>query len=263
MSGTKKLTIIVLALAVTVAALTSFIRRQYVVPIIMYHSVSAQADPANRTNVSLVTFERQMCYLKEHRYNVVTLEALAELIKNKKKIPPRSIAITFDDGYQNNYTFAYPVLKKYNLPATIFIILGEVGRPEGDRLDWGQIKQMQASGLITIGSHAIGPEPLVNFKSEKELRRQIYDSQRLLVEKLGVPVRVFSYPGGFFDRKIRGMVIAAGYLAAVATNPGKDFPNDDIFALKRLRISENAGNLFVFWVEVSGFYNYMREHRHK
>lgn len=263
MSGTKKLSIIVLALAVAAAALTGFIRRQYVVPIIMYHSVSAQADPANRTNVSVAAFERQMRYLKERRYNVITLETLAELIKNKKKIPPQSIAITFDDGYKNNYTFAYPVLKKYNLPATIFIILNEVGRPEGDRLDWGQIRQMQASGLITIGSHTLGPEPLVSIRPDEELRRQIFDSKRLLEEKLGVPVRVFSYPGGFFDQKIRAMVIAAGYLAAVATNPGKGYPSDDIFALKRLRISENAANLFVFAVETSGLYNYMREHRHK
>jgi hypothetical protein len=68
---------------------------------------------------------------------------------------------------------------------------------------------------------------------------------------------------GRFSDKARRAVIAAGYKIAVATNPGKKYPNNDIFVLKRLRISENAGNLFVFWIETSGYYNFIREHRHK
>jgi len=72
---------------------------------------------------------------------------------------------------------------------------------------------------------------------------------------------MFSYPEGRFDDKIRQLVIDAGYRLAVATHPGKYYPNDDIFALKRLRISENAKGLFVFWAETSGFYTFIKEHR--
>jgi peptidoglycan/xylan/chitin deacetylase (PgdA/CDA1 family) len=152
-------------------------------------------------------------------------------------------------------------LKRYGLAATVFVIVREIGRP--DRLSWDEIKEMQDSGLIVFGSHAIGPEPLINIKSEQELRNEIFDSKRILEEALGRPVNIFSYPGGRFNAETRELVIEAGYTLAVTTNPGKRYPNDDIFALKRLRISATSDNLFVFWLESSGYYNFMREHRHK
>lgn len=78
---------------------------------------------------------------------------------------------------------------------------------------------------------------------------------------MGCPVNAFSYPEGRFNDRIRKLVINAGYKLAVATNPGKKFPSDDIFALKRLRISSTSNNLFVFWIETSGFYTFVKEHR--
>jgi len=241
--------------------LVNFIRGNYVAPIAMYHSVDPDAKPENRIAVSPATFERQMHFLKAHHYNVLPLESLAILIKERKKIPSKAIAITFDDGYKDNYIYAFSILKKYNLPATIFIITDEVGR--ADRLSWDEIKQMQDSGIITFGSHTLGPEPLINIKSEEELKKQIFDSKKILEDKLGRRIGAFSYPEGKFNDKIEELVIAAGYKLAVATNPGKKFADDDIFALKRLRISANSNNLFIFWVETSGYYNFMREHRHK
>ncbi|MFH0935506.1 MAG: polysaccharide deacetylase family protein [Candidatus Omnitrophota bacterium] len=235
--------------------------RHYVPPVIMYHSVLPGAKYENRLAVSVRTFERQMRFLKNHRYNVVTLQELADLVRRKNKIPPRTVAITFDDGNKDNYTYAFPILKKYGLPATLFVIVGEVGGLRQDKLSWEEVRQMQDSGIFTIGSHALGPEPLTKIKSEEELRRQIFDSRKILKEQLGKEAEIFSYPEGRFNPEIRRLVIAAGYKAAVTTNPGRDYPDDDIFALKRLRISENAGDLFVFWVETSGFYTFMKERR--
>lgn len=225
----------------------------------MYHSVNTSAMPKNRLQVRVDTFERQMRFLKSHHYNVLSLESIVTLIKKGEKIPPRSVAITFDDGYRDNYIFAYPILKKYNLPATIFIIVNEVGRP--DRLSWDEIKAMQNSGIITFGSHALGPEPLMNIRSEEELKKQIFESKKILEEILGQKVTMFSYPEGRFNDKIRQLVIDAGYRLAVATSPGKKFANDDIFTLKRLRISATSNNLFVFWIETSGFYTFIKELR--
>ena len=241
--------------------LVNFIQQNYVVPIIMYHSVNPKAIPENRLVISPEAFERQMYFLKRHRYNVLPLELLASLIKDRKKIPPRAIAITFDDGYKDNYIFVLPILKKYNFPATKFVIINEIGRP--DRLSWEEIKAMQDTGLINFGSHGLDAEPLINIKSEEELRRQIFDSQKILEEKLGQKVIAFSYPEGRFNAKIRQLVINAGYKLAVATNPGKKFASDDVFVLKRLRISSTSNNLFVFGIETSGYYNFIREHRHK
>ena len=243
--------------------LIGFIRGQYVAPIIMYHSVNPDAVAENRLAVPTEAFERQMRFLKEHHYNVLSLESLAGLIKEKKKIPRKSIAITFDDGYKDNYIYAFPILKKYNLPATMFIIVDEVGRPQADRLSWDEIKTMQDSGIITFGSHTLGHEHLPDIKSEQDLKKQIFDSMGILEEKLNKKITIFSYPNGGFNDRVRRIVIDAGYKLAVATNPGKKFANDDIFALKRLRISANCNNLFVFWVETSGYYNFMREHRQR
>jgi peptidoglycan/xylan/chitin deacetylase (PgdA/CDA1 family) len=237
--------------------------RAYVVPILMYHSVNPGAARENRLVVSPETFERQMRFLKNKRYNVVTLEDLSGLIRAKKNIPHKTIVITLDDGYKDNYTYAFPMLKKYALRATLFIIVNEVGRPQGDRLDWDELKKMQDSGLVTIGSHAVGPDPLTKIKSEEALRQQIFDAKKILEEKLGRPVNTFAYPEGRFNAHIRQLVIDAGYRVAVATGPGRDYPNNDTYALKRIRISESAKNLFVFWVETCGFYTFMKERRHK
>jgi len=242
--------------------LTNFLRQEYVPPILMYHSINPRQDPCIKSLiVSPQIFERQMRFLKSYRYNVVTLEVLAGLIKNKKKIPPRTLALTFDDGYKDNYTYAFPVLKKYNLPATIFIITNEVGRPQNDRLGWDEIKQMRDSGIISFGSHCLGPETLVNIKSEDDVSREIFDSKMILEEQLGQEVVAFSYPEGRFTTRIRQLVMDAGYKLAVVTSPGKKIASDDVFTLKRLRISSHAGNLAVFWFEASGIYTFIKERR--
>lgn len=255
--------VLAVILAVVLIASGVIFRQNYVPPIIMYHSVHSDAVEKSKLSVSLEAFRRQMRFLKENNYNVVSLEKLASMIKNSGRVPSRTVAITFDDGYGNFYTCAFPVLKKYGLPAAMFIITEEVERPQGDRLRWSQIREIVSSGLITIGSHCVGPEPLVNIASEDELKRQIFDSKRALEEQLGRRVTLFSYPEGRFNEQIRQLVIKAGYEAAVATNPGKAFANDDIFALKRLKVSPNCDNLFVFWAETSGYYNFIRENRHK
>ena len=143
----------------------------------------------------------------------------------------------------------------------MFIITQEVGRP--DRLSWDEINQMQASGLVTFGSHTLGPEPLTKIKSEAEVKRQIFDSKKVLEEKIGRPVVMFSYPEGRFNDKIKQLLKDAGYKLAVATSPGKKYSSNDVFLIKRLRISENAADPVVFWFETNGFYTLIKENRHK
>lgn len=239
--------------------LALFCQRHYVVPIIMYHYVHPHFDARDKLTVTPQAFQRQMRYLKINHYNVMPLEALADLIREKKIIHPRTIAITFDDGVKDCFTYVFPILKRYKIPATMFIIIDEVGRMQNDRLSWDEIKIMQDSGLVTFGSHCLGPEPLINIKSEPELRRQIFDSKTVLEEKLARKVNLFSYPEGFFNDKIKQLVKDAGYKVAVSTLPGKKYPNDDCLALKRLRISSNSDNLAVFWFETAGIYTFIRE----
>lgn len=239
------------------------LRVHYTVPVLMYHSVYPQAPAQNRLSVSAESFERQMRFLRDRAYNVVHLDELAGMIRSGTPIPPKTVAVTFDDGYRNNYQHAFPVIKKYKIPVTMFIIVDEIGRSQEDRLYWDEIKQMYGSGLVRIGSHCMGPEPLINLTDEAEVRRQIRQSKQVLEEQLGGAVTAFSYPEGLFNERIRQLVREAGYTVAVATNPGRQVPDNDVFALKRLRISATSDNLFVFWFESSGYYNFLRERRHK
>ncbi len=256
----KKLIIGVCAL-VAIGFLAIYARSLYIVPVLMYHSINPKTDSVmHRLIVSPRAFEKQMQFLKSHKYNVVSLETVGRMIKNKEKIPHNTVAITFDDGYKDNYTYAYPVLKKLGLPATIFVIYDEVDRSQNDRLSWEEIKEMQASGLISIGGHTLGAVPLVDIKSEAELRRQIIDSKKILEGKLQTAVNTFCYVGGMFNSHIKDLVKEAGYKFAVANALGKRFSNFDIYAIKRVRISQSSENLFNFWIKLSGYYNSFRNH---
>ncbi|MFC1804931.1 polysaccharide deacetylase family protein [Candidatus Omnitrophota bacterium] len=255
------LKIILTAVLVSVLSAALLIRRQLVVPVLMYHSVSPDARPENRLAVSADVFAQQMRFLKEKNYNVIPLRELALMIKEKKRIRPKTVAITFDDGHRDVYLYAFPQLLKYQLPATMFVILNEVGRDQGDRFSWDDIIEMRESGLVDFGSHCLGPEPLVNLESDEEIVREIFGSKKLLEKMIARPVELFSYPEGLFNDKIKLFVEQAGYLGAVATSPGKNFANDDAFAIKRLRISPTSDNLFVFWIKLSGIYTFIKERR--
>ncbi len=113
MSKRGLVTIIFAVVFLLAAAGVRFIRRNYVVPIIMYHQVLPNPDPGYKLAVSTRTFERQMRFLKEHHFNVLPLEDLIRLIQQKKRIPSRAVVITFDDGYRDNYIYAFPGLKKH------------------------------------------------------------------------------------------------------------------------------------------------------
>lgn len=232
------------------------LKDKYVPPILMYHKVD-QDYQVSKLSVSPESFEREMEFISRH-YNCISLRKLAILIKNKQPVPPHTVVITFDDGYENNYTNAFPILKKYNLKATIFLILEKIGQ-EG-YLSWEQIKEMQRSGLIDFGSHTISHQNLTRIPLEVAWQ-EIYQSKHLLQELTGVEVEVFAYPAGGFNQQIKELVQQAGYLAAVATSPGERYPSDDIYALKRVRISRTSSNPWVFWLYSSGYYTWIKEMR--
>jgi len=231
-------------------------KEQYCVPIIMYHRIDDQAE-SSKLSVSPESFERQMQFLKRHNYNVVKLEELPDLI-NKGNIPYKTIAITFDDGYENNYTEAYPILKELDIPATIFISPALIGIE--DYLTWDQVIEMSESTVISIGSHTMTHAWLPGLV-EQRFDTEITDSKRAIESHTRKRTPSFSYPLGGFDRHVREKIIKAGYRIATATNPGKDYPKHDIFAMKRVRISRTSDNLLVFWIETSGFYTWVKEHR--
>lgn len=253
----KRMVFAFAAIFIITAVVAYYISTKYTVPVIMYHNIDNNSK-TSALSVSSESFRRQMGFFYKNGYHVVSLEKLTELIKQKKNLF-KTIAITFDDGYENNFLNAYPVLKKYNLPATIFVTINYVGNP--GYLTWEQVKQMSDSGIIDIGGHGLTHEYLPHIKDKQKLKNEVFKSKEIIESKINTAVVSFSYPGGGFNKDIISLVKEAGYKVACATNPPKEYPKNDIFVLKRLRISRTSDNLFVFWIETSGFYTWIKEIR--
>lgn len=252
----RKLVILGFAIIVIVVVFKLFLSFIYVPPILMYHSIDEHED-ATKLSVSPEGFSGQMEFLYRHRYNVISLEEMADLIKKKKKIPPKTVTITFDDGYKNNFLYAYPVLKKYNFPATIFVITDFIGKD--GYLTWADMNEMQENN-ITFGSHTKSHLWLPHLADEK-LREEVFASKEILEKNLKKEIKFISYPIGAYDERVKRVVKEAGYAAACATNPGRDKRWDDVYALKRIRISRTSNNMFFFWNKPSGYYTFIKEFR--
>ena len=253
MRGIRRIGIGTGIVIIILLAVFGLAQQKYLVPVLMYHSVAPSVEPGGLLTVSVDSFERQMRFLREHR-TPVTLEAAAASILAKSRTMG-AVAVTFDDGYEDNYLYAFPILQKYRIPATVFLITSWVG--EKGYLTWEEVRRMRDSGLVSFGSHTVNHEPLTKLPPE-ESGREIVQSKKLLEEKLGGTVRTFCYPLGNMNAAVRAQVIDAGYALAVGTNPGKRWPDNDVFAIKRLRISENARSLLVFGMETSGYYNFFK-----
>ncbi len=228
----------------------------YMTPILMYHHIDERAEEW-KLSVSPESFRRQMEFLKAHQYKVLALEDYVGYLKSGKKPPKKSVVLTFDDGYDNNFINAFPVLKKMGFAATIFIQGDGINR-EGYMTD-EDISILLDNG-ISIGSHTMHHGWLPELSGDL-LALEIIDSKEFLESYFNTKITLFSYPGGGFDEKSRAMVIDAGYEAATATHPGPKYDDNDVYALKRIRISRTADNLFVFWLKISGFYTHFEEWR--
>ena len=253
-SWVRRIGPVVLAL---LAACGLYLHSQYVPPILMYHRIDGRSAES-ALSVSPESFERQMAFLSHHA-RAVPLDRIVDRILRDEPPERGAVAITFDDGFTSVYTQAYPVLLKYHLPATIFIVTDWVGT--GEYLTWDQIHEMAAHG-IDIGAHTLSHPWLPSLKLD-HLYREVEDSRRILQEHVPGSARHFSYPFGAYDPTTKHAVRAAGYLSACATNPGRRRSWSDPFALKRLRISRSSDNLFVLWIETSGYYTWLKEHRGK
>jgi peptidoglycan/xylan/chitin deacetylase (PgdA/CDA1 family) len=230
---------------------------RYVPPILAYHHVREGALPSDRETVSPQDFEKQMAYIHQHGYRVLRLEELAAMIEQNKPFPRHSVVLTFDDGYEDNYHFAYPILQKYGFPATIFMISDVVGT--SGFLTWDQTKEMLSRG-ITVGAHTRRHRYLPDLTPEEQ-SDEIEGSKRILGKALGQPIEFFAYPVGGFNETIQALVKRAGYRAACTTNRGRDKRNRNVWELNRISMRSNNTQSLVLWAKLSGYYNLFRKSR--
>ncbi|MFB2882087.1 polysaccharide deacetylase family protein [Floridanema aerugineum] len=202
------------------------------VPILMYHSIGVKRR--NNLLVAPDKFAAQIKHLHKAGYQSICFQTLENHWKFGKPLPAKPILLTFDDGYKDNYTIAYPILKKYRFKATIFVISNFVG--DANHLSQKQIKEMMNSGLIDIGAHTKTHPDLTTVPSEK-MYREIFGSRQIITKYTGKPVIAFAYPIGRYNYEVVKATGAARYKFAVTTKPGYANAKQGWLTLHRVRIN--------------------------
>ena len=182
-------------------------------------------------------FEWQMKYLVDHGYHSITIDELYAFLEGKGTLPDRPVLITFDDGYVDNYTNAYPILKKYNLKATIFIVTGFVSERKG-YLTWDQLREMEQHG-ITAQSHTVTHAPLPELSDER-IREELIVSKQQAEAELGHPIEFIAYPTGVHDLHIVGIAKEAGYKGGFTVKYGNVDRSSNVYAMERVPVFRTA-----------------------
>ena len=245
-----------IALAVVTLGFIFWLRDHYVPPILTYHNISYEKGAFYLNNVRPESFAWQMKFLKKHGYFVINFYDFVKGLKKGRAFARNTVVIQFDDGYADNYTDAFPVLKRYRFPATVFIVSDKVGTP--GFLTWDQVKEMDTHNF-TAGAHTRHHVYLPDVPLDVA-RDEIVGSKKMIEEHVGHPIDYFAYPSGGFNEEIEGIVEEAGFKAAVTTNRGEDRLNRDLFALKRIRIKD-SDNALVLYAKLSGYYNLFRKNK--
>ena len=207
------------------------------VPILMYHHVGplpANADDVRKgLTVSAEEFEGQMKYLKDNSYKGLSFVEMYRMVAKDSPLQEKSIVLTFDDGYSDNYEVARPILEKYGFAGTFFIISGKIGQAE--YMNEAQIRELAAKGN-EIGSHSVSHPDLANLSGAK-MKTEVEKSKTDLEKITGEKVVSFCYPAGKYNEAVEKAVQAAGYKIAVTTQKFQPFSTDKPFEVPRYRIN--------------------------
>ncbi|WP_270215365.1 polysaccharide deacetylase family protein [Clostridium butyricum] len=203
------------------------------IPVLYYHSVDENA--ANEVTITPEKLKEQLDYINDNNYVTITMTELYDHIENNKPIPEKSILITFDDGYMNNYTEAFPMLKELNMTATIFCV--------GNSLDGSYylseeaIKEMSDYG-IDIESHTVNHVHLDTMSYDEQLL-ELKNSKNILEKITGKEVLSLAYPFGDYNDNTIKAAKDAGYKMGFTTKLGLSDRTDDIYKLDRIYISSS------------------------
>jgi peptidoglycan/xylan/chitin deacetylase (PgdA/CDA1 family) len=206
------------------------------VPILMYHYIRVNPVASDRAgfilSVTPADFALQMQLLAENGFHTVTMAQVRDYIRKGTPLPPKPIALTFDDGYDDAYTVARPILERYHQTATFFIVTGFLDHPR--YMTWAQVEALDREGM-EIGSHTVHHASLPHL-SLFNLRFELTSSRSDLERHLGHPVLDFCYPGGELNQTVVDAAARAGYLSATTTKSGVARPGNNPLELPRLRM---------------------------
>lgn len=218
--------------------------------ILVYHEISKQGA-SSKYAVSKENFEKQMDYIKRH-FSAVSLDTILETNEGKLNVATDAVTITFDDGFKDNFLNAYPVLKKYQLRATIFLISGWIVHKK-DMLNLEEINRMEKDG-IDFGSHTVNHRMLSSLDGNAA-NDEICRSKTELEALLKKEICYFAYPYGkkrHYTEEVKDKVKQAGYKAAFTTENREIDTHSDRFELGRFCIQDYP--LYAFKTRVSGIF---------
>lgn len=210
------------------------------VPILIYHSVSphhpGESPVVKYYNVDPKIFEKQLIYLRDGGYNVISMSDLANALYGRETLPPKPVIITFDDGWKSQYIYAFPLLKKYHDTALFYIYTNVTDHERF--MTWEDIKKMDEEGM-TIGGHTRSHPYLTDIKNRAQLQDEIMVGKKILEEHLGKTVDHFAYPFGHYSSDAISVVKEAGYKSARSTYVGTHHTLDDLYTLKGGEVSDD------------------------
>lgn len=214
------------------------ITRTVRLPILMYHHIAHPPPDADavRCDLSLPpeAFEQQLQYLVERGYTSITLSDLLHHLARGAPLPPKPIILTFDDGYRDAYTEAFPLLQRYGMTGTFFLITGFIDRADPEHLSWAQVREMHRAGM-QFGSHTY-THPDLRDQPVEYLVWQILGSKEAIELRIREPVRFFSYPSGRYDQRVIDVLRSAHFWGAVTSHQGMDQSSEHPFELRRIRV---------------------------
>jgi peptidoglycan/xylan/chitin deacetylase (PgdA/CDA1 family) len=239
------------------------------IPILMYHRVSdvdeSERHPYYRTATAPKVFEKHMRFLYEHDYKPITLTDAERRLREETSAREREVVITFDDGFQDFYTDAFPVLRKYGFSATMFLPTAYIDHDSRkfkgvNCMTWSQIRELQRAG-IQFGSHTVTHPQLKNL-APKEIEEEIRCSKQRIEEELGSPVTSFAYPYAFpetdsaFRQQLGELLEKTGYENGVSTIVGTADRAGGRFFMKRLPVN-SCDDVALFRAKLEGGYDWL------
>lgn len=228
------------------------------IPILMYHRIAEV--PGDRNSLPPAKFREQMDYLAANGFTTITMQMVYEFYKHGRHLPKKSILLTFDDGYVDNFNIALPILKEKNMTAVIFPIANWIGKENKwenfnkeltTTMDWDQLKKWQASGM-EIASHTVN-HPFLAHCNMEQSAVELKESKATLEKNLSCSIDFFCYPYGSFNTEAKVAVNGAGYRAAFAIFDQVPLWKIDLFALPRIPIPARQ-SLLEFKLKVSSIH---------
>ena len=214
----------------------------------MYHRIN-RPDSGSSLIISPENFSNQIDWLQTQKFDFLSLDEVLNR-GGRVSIWSRSVALTFDDGFHDNYENAFSVLGKRKIPAALFVVVNWVGQI--DYVTWKEIRELSQAGIL-IGSHSLTHRWLPDISDTQELEAEIVDSKKRIEDEIAKEVGHFSYPVGGVDERVAEVVKKAGYRAAwVAGARPRPSIKNPIFSFRRLKVTPSDSSLFHFSVKAYG-----------